>query len=189
MALSSTYAVRLGSIAAGVVWIVLLVAPGSRADHEERAEPGVAAARYAGDVPTIVESTVTPSTTAPPTTIPSTTVPTPATPPTTVQPAAPAASVAPVYSLRDVVGVRIDRGATWIAIATVTTVDQTGAPAAGVEVEATWGAEATPASCRTDSAGKCSMYRSGLPANVDSTTITITAPQHGVKTIGRDVVN
>ena len=81
--------------------------------------------------------------------------------------------------MRDLVGVSIDRGTTWIAIATVTIVDQTGAPAAGVEVKATWSFENTAASCRTDIAGKCSMYRSGLPASVDSVTITIAAPQNG----------
>ena len=73
--------------------------------------------------------------------------------------------------------------------ATVTIVDQTGAPATGVEVKGTWSFENTAASCRTDTAGKCSMYRSGLPTNVDSVTITVTAPQNAAKSIRREGVN
>ena len=94
-----------------------------------------------------------------------------------------------MFFVRDFVGVSIDRGTTWIAIATVTIVDQTGAPAAGVEVKATWSFENTAASCRTDTAGKCSMYRSGLPMNVDSVAITVTAPQSAAKNIRREGVN
>jgi hypothetical protein len=94
-----------------------------------------------------------------------------------------------VFSVRDLVGVSIDRGSTWIAIATVTMVDQTGTPASEVEVNATWSFENAAASCRSDTAGKCSMYRSGLPANVDAVTITITAPHDAAKIIRREGVN
>ncbi|MEO8693524.1 MAG: carboxypeptidase-like regulatory domain-containing protein [Acidimicrobiales bacterium] len=83
----------------------------------------------------------------------------------------------------------IERGATWIAIATTTVVDQTGAPVAGVDVKATWNFENTDASCRTDTAGKCSMYRSGLPTTLDAVTITIAPPLNGAKTIRREGVN
>jgi hypothetical protein len=94
-----------------------------------------------------------------------------------------------VFSVRDIVGVRIDRGTSWIAIATVQIVDQTGLPAAGVEVNASWSFGATPASCSTDSEGKCSMYQSALPTNVDAATITIAPPMSGAKTVSRSGVN
>jgi hypothetical protein len=112
----------------------------------------------------------------------------PSTAPTTGKAVTPATTVR-VVSLRDLVGVSIDRGSTWIAIATTTVVDQTGAPAAGVDVKATWNFENTAASCRTDAAGKCSMYRSGLPMTLDAVTVTIASPLAGAKTIRREGVN
>ena len=191
MALNSTYAIRLGSIVAGIAWIVLLFAPGSRADESD--SPVVSAGR--ADEGSAISTTAPPTTVAPVTSAAPSTLAVPPAPsapsasPTTGKPAAPVATAPRVFSLREIVGVGIDRGSTWIAIATSTVVDQTGAPAAGVEVEATWSFESTPASCRTDVAGKCSMYRSGVPANLDSVTITLTAPQVGAKTIGREGVN
>ena len=200
MALNSTYAVRLGSIVAGVTWLVLLVAPGSRAEDTER-PPVVAAVREArsdASTTSAPPATVAPSTTAVASSIAGpTTLPGPTAAPTTAKAGVPVTAKASVpvttaprvYSVRELVGVSIDRGTTWIAIATVTIVDQTGAPAAGVEVKATWSFETTAASCRTDVGGKCSMYRSGLPTNADSVTITITAPQNAAKAIRRGGVN
>jgi hypothetical protein len=191
VALNSTYAVRLGSIVAGVTWLVLLVAPGSRA--EDTARPVIAANREAGSDATTTSAppaTVAPSTTAVASSIAGpTTLPGPTAAPTTAKAGVPVTTAPRVYSVRELVGVSIDRGTTWIAIATVTIVDQTGAPAAGVEVTATWSFETTAASCRTDIGGKCSMYRSGLPTNADSVTITITAPQNAAKAIRREGVN
>jgi hypothetical protein len=191
VALNSTYAVRLGSIVAGVTWLVLLVAPGSRADHTER--PVIAAVREAGSDASTTSAppaTVSPSTTAVASSVAGpTTAPGPTAAPTTTKAGVPVTTTPRVYSVRELVGVSIDRGTTWIAIATVTIVDQTGAPAAGVEVKATWSFETTAASCRTDIGGKCSMYRSGLPTNADSVTITITVPQNAAKAIRREGVN
>jgi len=174
------------------VWVVLLIAPGSRADDTGR--PVVAADRgQAGSDASTTSApitTVAPSTTAVASTIVSPTVaPGPTVAPTTAKGGTPVTTAPRVFSVRELVGVNIDRGATWIAIATVTIVDQTGFPFAGVEVKATWSLDNTAASCRTDSSGKCSMYRSGVPANVDSVTITITAPQNAAKTIRREGVN
>ena len=191
MALNSTYAVRLGSIVAGVTWIVLLVAPGSRA--EDTARPVVVADREAGSDASTASTppaTVAPSTTAVAASIAGpTTVPGPTVAPTTTKAGTPVTTVPRVYFVRELVGVSIDRGTTWIAIATVTVVDQTGAPAPGVEVKATWSFENTAASCRTDIGGKCSMYRSGLPANLADVTITVTAPQNAARAIRREGVN
>ena len=188
MALNSTYAVRLGSIVAGVTWLVLLVAPGSRAEDTER--PVIAAVREAGSDASTTSAppaTVTPSTTAVASSIAGpTTLPGPTAAPTTAKAGVPVTTAPRVYSVRELVGVSIDRGTTWIAIATVTIVDQTGAPAAGVEVKATWSFENTAASCRTDVGGKCSMYRSGLPANLAEVTVTTTVPQNAAKAIRRD---
>jgi hypothetical protein len=189
---NSTYAVRLGSIVAGVAWLILIVAPGSRADDSPR--PAIAADReQAGSDAS--STSAPPTTAAPSTTIVAatiaapTTVPGPTVAPTTAKAGAPVTTAPRVFFVRDLVGVSIDRGATWIAIATVTIVDQTGAPATGVEVKGTWSFENTAASCRTDTAGKCSMYRSGLPTNVDSVTITVTAPRNAAKNIRREGVN
>ncbi|HUP74327.1 MAG TPA: hypothetical protein VM282_14895 [Acidimicrobiales bacterium] len=190
VALSSTYAVRLGSIVAGIAWIILLLAPGSRAEDATRPEGGAVSAQARSDAPTtsVPPAAVVPTTVAPITVGP-TTVPAPSAAPTTATPVGPVSTAPRVFSVRELVGVSIDRGATWIALATVTMVDQTGTPAAGVEVKATWSFENTPASCRSDTAGKCSMYRSGLPADVDAVTITITAPQNATKIIRREGVN
>ncbi|MEO5841550.1 MAG: hypothetical protein ABIQ73_18800 [Acidimicrobiales bacterium] len=198
MALNPTYAVRLGSIVAGIAWIVLVLAPGSRAEDSERPVVGAARAQIESDASSMstpsttvpAATTAMPATTAAPTpSVPATTAAKPGTPPTTAKPVAPGATAPRVVSLRDLVGVSIDRGATWIAIATATVVDQTGAPTAGVDVKATWSLENTAASCRTDTSGKCSMYRSGLPATLDAVTITMTAPLNGAKTIRREGVN
>ena len=188
MALNSTYAVRLGSIVAGVAWLVLLVAPGSRAENTPRAV--IAADReQAASEPSTTSAPPTTTAAVASTIAASATVPGPTVAPTTAKAAAPVTTAPKVLSVRDLVGVSIDRGTTWIAIATVTIVDQTGAPAAGAEVKATWSFENTAASCRTDIGGKCSMYRSGLPTNVDSVTITVTAPQKAAKNIRREGVN
>jgi hypothetical protein len=174
------------------VWVLLLIAPGSRADDAGR--PVVAADReQAGSdasTTSAPSTTVEPSTTVVASTIVSPTVaPGPTVAPTTAKAGPPVTTAPRVFSVRELVGVNIDRGTTWIAIATVTIVDQTGFPFAGVEVKATWSLDNTAASCRTDSSGKCSMYRSGVPAHVDSVTITITAPQTAAKTIRREGVN
>jgi hypothetical protein len=192
VALNSTYAVRLGSIVAGIAWMLLLFAPGSRAEDAER--PVITADREeaGSDASTtsVPPTTVAPSTSAVASTIAGpTTRPGPTVAPTTTKAAAPTTAAPRVFSVRDLVGVSIDRGTTWIAIATVTVVDQTGAPAAGVEVKATWSFETTAVSCRTDTSGKCSMYGSGLPTNIDSVTITVTVPQNAAKTIRREGVN
>jgi hypothetical protein len=187
VALSSTYAVRLGSIVAGIAWLVLLLAPGSRAEDATPPQAVGVSAKAGSDASTttlpppstVVASTIAPATAAP------TTVPAPTVAPTTAKPGAAVTTAPRVFSVRDLVGVSIDRGTTWIAIATVTVVDQTGTPASEVEVKATWSFENTAASCRTDTAGKCSMYRSGMPATVDSVTITISVPQNVAKSIGR----
>jgi hypothetical protein len=186
---ATTYAVRFGSIVAGIALFVLLVAPGSRADEAAPIEE-VAALREAGSAaegsgqsPTTVSTTVVvgPSSAPAPSGIaPATSAPAPT---SAAKPAGP--TTARVLTVFDIVGVPIDRGATWIAIATVTIVDQTGAPAANIDVTGTWTVGPTPASCRTDSSGKCSMYQSPLPADLTSTTITITAPQAVSKVIFR----
>lgn len=187
MGLNSTQAVRLGSITAGLVWIVLLFAPGSRADdatsRDAAADLALASeiAAASSALPT-TPSTVSAPTTVAPATVAAEKLPAPAPgPPTTVAPR--------VYSVRDIVGVRIDRGTTWIAIATIRVVDQMGVPAAGVEVNASWNFGPTPASCATDSEGKCSMYQSGLPDGVDVVTIAMTPPMSGSKEIRRTGVN
>ena len=186
---ATTYAVRFGSIVAGIALFVLLVAPGSRADENVSRE-ALAALREAGSATDgSGESPITPSATvpiapnsapAPSTSAPPTSAPTPAGP---AKPAGP--TTARVLTVFEIVGVPIDRGATWIAIATVTIIDQTGAPAANVDVNGTWTVGQTPTSCRTDSSGKCSMYQSPLPADFASTTITINAPQTVSKAIDR----
>ena len=188
MGLNATQAVRLGSITAGIAWLVLLVAPGSRADdstsRDAAADLAVASEIGAASsaLPTTVPTTVAAPTTVAPTTAPAEKLPAPAPdPPTTVAPR--------VYSVRDIVGVRIDRGTTWIAIATIRVVDQMGVPAAGVEVNASWNVGPTPASCSTDSEGKCSMYQSGLPDGLDVVTIAMTLPMSGSKDIRRTGVN
>ena len=186
--MNATLGVQLGSIAAGVAWILLLVAPGSRA--EDAPQP-------ASTGPAVAARSAAP-TTAAPTTVPTTgpaasTVPATSTSPTipAAQPAPPAAPpTSPrVLSLREILGVRIDRGTTWIAIATVTVVDQTGAPAAGVDVKASWSFGPTAAMCRTDDVGKCSMYQSGLPTDLDEVTIEFSAPHPGSKSVRRAGVN
>ena len=109
MGLNSTQAVRLGSITAGLVWIVLLFAPGSRADdatsRDAAADLALASeiAAASSALPT-TPTTVSAPTTVAPTTVAAEKLPAPAPgPPTTVAPR--------VYSVRDIVGVRID-GAT-----------------------------------------------------------------------------
>jgi hypothetical protein len=191
VALSSTYAVRLGSIVAGIAWLVLILAPGSRAEDPTPPDAVAVSAKSGSDASSTTSpppSTVVASTIAPTTAVP-TTVPAPTVAPTTAKPGAAVTTAPRVFSVRDLVGVSLDRGTTWIAIATVIVVDQTGAPASEVDVKGTWSFENTAASCRTDSAGKCSMYRSGLPANVDSATITISVPQNAAKSIGRQGIN
>ena len=182
---ASTYAVRAASVVAAVVLFVLLVAPGSRADDEVGADEltvlreaggAVAAADQAptttATLPT-APSSLAPTTLAPPTTVaPPTTA---AVPTTAAKPATPA--TARKLTVFDIVGVPIDRGATWIAIATVTVIDQSGSPVANAEVTGSWSVGPTPSSCRTDTSGKCSMYQSPLPAEVASTTISITVPE------------
>jgi hypothetical protein len=190
---NATYAIRLGAIAAGISLVVLLFAPGSRADEANSFGNRAAEPTSTGnDLPIAVPTTLAAPTTLPPSTIAATTVATTRAGATT----APAATVkvassasARVPFVLDIVGVRIDRGTTWIAIATVWIVDQTNAPAAGVDVHTSWSFGPTLASCRTDSAGKCSMYQSALPANLDTTTITILAPFSGAKTISRPGLN
>ena len=178
---ATTYALRLGSIVAGIALFVLLVAPGSRAD-DAVASDELTALREAGSAvegtdqsPTTVSTTVpippssapAPTTAAPPTSAPA--------PTTTAKPGAP--TTARKLTVFDIVGVPIDRGTTWIAIATVTVIDQSGSPVANVDVSGSWSVGPTPTSCRTDTSGKCSMYQSPLPANVASTTISITVPE------------
>jgi hypothetical protein len=185
---ATTYALRVGSVIAGVALFVLLVAPGSRADDAAPSDDlaVLRAAEHssvsAADVSTTVATTIpiAPSSTIAPTTVAPSTVPAPSTAP---KPAGP--TTARVLSVFDIVGVPIDRGTTWIAIATVTIIDQTGAPAANIDVTGSWSVGPTPASCRTDVAGKCSMYQSPVPGDVASTTIAITAPQKVSKPIFR----
>jgi hypothetical protein len=190
---ATTYALRFGSVVAALALFVLLVAPGSRAE-DTMPQDALMVPREAGSEVTTGSPSVTvaPTTSTVPNTAPASTapapasVPAPASAPTPTAAAKPAAPVTPrVLSVFDFVGVTIDRGQTWIAIATVTIVDQTGSPAADVEVAATWSVGATPASCRTDSTGKCSMYQSPLPADVAQTTISISAPQAVTRTIQR----
>jgi hypothetical protein len=191
VALNSTYAVRLGSIVAGATWIVLLFAPGSRADTplHDTSPPSTSSQ------PPITALAAVPSTTVAPTTVAPSTI-TAATAATTkpVVATAPAgtgaASTAPrVLSVRDIVGVTIDRDTTWIAIATVLIVDQTNTPAGGVDVQAVWNYGPTLASCHTDSGGKCSMYLSSVPNNLAAVTLTATAPLSAPKSIPRQGVN
>jgi hypothetical protein len=190
VALSSTYAVRIGSIVAGIAWIILILAPGSRAEDAARPEGGAVSAQAESDASTtsVPPSAVVPTSVVP-TTVGPTTVPVPPAAPTSAPPVGPVTTAPRVFSVRELVGVSLDRGATWIAIATVTIVDQTGTPAAGVEVKATWSVDNTAASCSSDIAGTCSMYRSGLPANVDAVSIALTAPHNAAKTIRREGVN
>ena len=178
---ATTYAVRFGCVIAAVALFVLVVAPGSRADdavnpHElavPREAGGVEAAAQAPTTTVPTTLPIAPTTLAPPSTV---APPTSAPAPTTVaKPAAP--TTARRLTVFDIVGVPIDRGATWIAIATVTIIDQSGSPVANVDVTGTWSVGPTPTSCRTDTSGKCSMYQSPLPADVASTTIAITAPE------------
>jgi hypothetical protein len=187
---ATTYALRISSIVAGIALFVLLVAPGSKAD-DATARDQLTARREAGSDatsasswPITVSTVASGASTAPaaPGTVavtPDAGAPAPTTGPmpATGAPRPPGTTSARALSVLDIVGVPIDRGATWIAIATVTIIDQTGAPAADVEVSGSWTVGPTPASCRTDSAGKCSMYQSSLPAEVEMTTIGITAPQ------------
>ena len=111
--------------------------------------------------------------------------------PTTRAPATtlkvPAAATVRTFSVRDIVGVTIDRETTWIAIATVLVVDQSNSPAPDVDVHAAWSYGPTLASCRTDTGGKCSMYLSAVPENLAAVTITVTAPLNGSKSIPRVV--
>lgn len=184
-----TYALRFGCIVAGLVLFVLLIAPGSRADDTLAPDTRTVlrAARETSTATQAPADTATPATTvAPaPTSAPPTSAPAapPGSPPTVPKPAAPATPR--VMSVLEIVGVTIDRGATWIAIATPTVIDQLGLPVAGVEVTATWSVGAVPASCRTDSSGKCSLYQSPLGADVAETTIAITAPQAAARVIPR----
>jgi hypothetical protein len=191
---ATTYVLRVGSVIAGLVLFVLLIAPGSRAD-DTLTPDSLTVLRAAGETSTTTQAppdtaapttTVAPApTTAPPTTAPappSSSAP-PSAPSTAPKPAAPPAPR--VMSVLEIVGVTIDRGATWIAIATPTVIDQLGLPVADVEVIATWSVGAVPASCRTDSSGKCSMYQSPLGADVAETTIAITAPQAAARVIPR----
>jgi hypothetical protein len=188
MAPDATYALRVGSVVAALALFVLLVAPGSRAD-DTMPQAALMALREAGneqgnEAPTTQPAPITVAPTVAPTTAPATATAAPASVPTTApKPTAPPPLRVP--SVFDLVGITINRGTTWIAIATVTVVDQGGAPVADFEVEGTWSVGATPASCRTDSAGKCSMYQSPLPSDVQQTTITITAPQTAVRAIPR----
>jgi hypothetical protein len=182
---ATTQALRFGSIVAGLVLFVLLIAPGSRADDALTPDT-LTVLRAAGETSTTTQppaDTATPTTTVAP--APATSAPAapPGAPTTVPKPAAPAAPR--VLSVLDIVGVSIDRGATWIAIATPTVIDQLGLPVAGVEVTATWSVGAVPASCRTDSSGKCSMYQSPLGADVAETTIAITSPQAAARVIPR----
>jgi hypothetical protein len=186
---ATTYALRFGSIIAGLVLFVLLVAPGSRADDTLTPDT-LTVLRAAGETSTTTQppaDTATPTTTVAP--APTTAPPTsasaapPSAPTTVLKPAAPATPR--VMSVLDIVGVTIDRGATWIAIATPTVIDQLGLPVADVEVTATWSVGAVPASCRTDSSGRCSMYQAPLGAEVAETTIAITAPQAAARVIPR----
>jgi len=187
VALNSTYAVRLGSIVAGITWIVLLVAPGSRAAespvHDSTPEPTSAPAPTAS--PTTVATTVPAPATIPPTTV-AAVAPTTKVPPTTGKVPASTTTVR-TFAVRDIVGLTIDRDTSWIAIATVLVVDQSNVPAPGVDVSAAWSYGPTLASCRTDVNGKCSMYLSVVPENLDAVTITVTAPLSGSKSIPRVV--
>jgi hypothetical protein len=196
VALNSTYAVRLGSIAAAITWIGLILAPGSRA--EETAQPSAGDAIAAAATAPIPSTA--PATTAPPapSTVPATTavvpatttvLPAPTTPAKTAGPTTTAAPVLRVLSVRELVGVSIDRVSSWIAIATVTVVDQTGAPAAAVEVKASWSLGSTAVSCTTDNSGKCSMYQSAIPTDVGAVTIALTTPSIATKSISRQSVN
>ena len=173
----------------------LILAPGSRAEElGQPSEPATIAAAETAPIPSSV-----PVTTAPPapSTVPAaTSVPAPATalpaPTTTAKTAGPATTAAPVprvLSVRELVGVNIDRVSSWIAIATVTVVDQTGAPAAGVEVKASWSLGQTAVSCTTDNSGKCSMYQSAIPIDLATVTIALTTPSSATKSISRQGVN
>ena len=187
MALNSTYAVRLGSIVAGITWIVLLVAPGSRAAESPAHDTTPDATSVPATAPSItVATTSPPPATGPPSTVAvGTVVPTTKAPPTTVK--VPAPVTVRTLAVRDIVGLTIDRNTTWIAIATVLVVDQSNLPAPGVDVNAAWSYGPTLASCRTDTGGKCSMYLSAVPENLDAVTITVTAPLSGSKSIPRVV--
>ena len=179
---------RLGSIAAAIAWIGLLIAPGSRA---ENAEPTTSAAAIAAPETESIPSTSLTTTTVPvPTTVlipPPTPAPNP--PPPTATTKAPGPTAPRVLSVRDLIGVRIDRVTSWIAIATVTVVDQSGAPAVGVDVKASWSLGPTAVSCTTDINGKCSMYQSAIPIDLDVVTITLTTPHSATKSISRQGVN
>ena len=178
---ATTYAVRLGSIIAGIALIVLLVAPGSRADDAVPRDELTALREAGSAVEDTDQSPPTVSTTVP---IPPSSAPAPTTiappnsapaPSTTAKAAAP--TTARKLTVFDIVGVPIDRGATWIAIATVTIIDQSGSPVANVDVTGSWSVGPTPTSCQTDTSGKCSMYQSPLPTDVASTTISLTTPE------------
>jgi hypothetical protein len=184
---ATRYALRFGSVIAGVVLFVMFVAPGSRADE---ATPGdqLAVLREASE-PYIAASPA--PTIAPPSSVAASdaNAPTSVVPTTTAPPTAPPSAAAPqtprVLSVFDIADVTIDRGATWIAIATVTITDQWGVPAADVDVTGSWSVGQTPASCRTDVSGKCSMYQGPLPADVTSTTLAFSAPQAASRAIPR----
>src|SRR5687767_13722006 len=111
---------RFASVIASVALVVLLVAPGSRADDAVTTDE-LAALREAGGAIDSTSTTVpapltssTPTVTPPTTVAPATTVPAPTTAP---KPAGPTTTRR--LTVFDIVGVPIDRGATWIAIATV----------------------------------------------------------------------
>lgn len=185
---ATTYALRFGSIVAGIALFVLLIAPGSRADDATRGDDVSvvrAAERAVGDQDQASTTTPTAAPVAPSSTVAPTTVAPTTAPPLTSAPKPVGPTTPRVPSVLDIVGVPIDRGATWIAIATVTIIDQTGAPVANVDVTGSWSVGPTPASCRTDVAGKCSMYQSPLPADLASTTIELTVPQKVSKAIFR----
>ena len=95
-----------------------------------------------------------------------------------------------------------DSGNKWIANATVEVLDSSGNPVSGAVLDGTWtlnpGGSAEPASCTTDSSGRCILQRTDIndskpsaeltitgvsgtgmiwtPSGLDATTLTVTCP-------------
>lgn len=85
--------------------------------------------------------------------------------------------------VRDISTSKVDSGASWIAVATISVSDDTGAPAAGAQVSVNWSTGAS-GQCTTDPSGKCTIYLPSL--TVPAISLTTVSPSPGIsRTITR----